>query len=178
MKWWSELSRADRRQSRSFASRYPLVPSWRNVEKWRCRASVIKLHLQSTLHYNTTAYASRLQVGIPVQISRGRVTNDWQRRRHRKKKKNCFAAPAKGSEEMCVPLGPGQSLMISLLFAHQFKPRHPLYTPRHRRYLARTLAKCLNTILPLCVDLTIFSKQFNTFPDICLHQDVTYKFLL
>lgn len=117
-------------RSQDAASRYPLVPSRRNVEKWRCRASIIKLHLQSTLHYNTTACASRLQVGIPVQISRGRVTNDWRRRRHRKK--NYFAAPAKGPE-MCVPLGPGQSLMISLLFAHQFKPRHPLCTPRHRR---------------------------------------------
>lgn len=73
-------------RSQDAASRYPLVPSRRNVEKWRCRASIIKLHLQSTLHYNTTAYASRLQVGIPVQISRGRVTNDWRRRRHRKKK--------------------------------------------------------------------------------------------
>lgn len=86
-------------RSQNAASRYPLVPSRRNVEKWRCRASIIKLHLQSTLHYNTTACASRLQVGILVQISRGRVTNDWRRRRHRKK--NYFAAAAKGSE-MCA----------------------------------------------------------------------------
>jgi len=28
----------------------------------------------------------------------------------------------------------------------------------------------------LCEDLTVFSKQFNTFPDICPHQDVTDEF--
>lgn len=83
-------------RSQDAASRYPLVPSRRNVEKWRCRASIIKLHLQSTLHYNTTACASRLQVGIPVQISRGRVTNDWRRRRHRKKKLFCSTGERAG----------------------------------------------------------------------------------
>lgn len=151
-----------------------LVPARRNVEKWRYRAGVIKLHLQSTPHYNTAACASRSpRVGIPVEISRERAANDWRRRRHRKKLQRRRGGPR------VMPLGPGQSLMISLLFAHQFKPRRrPLrpYPASDNRPLARQerLARCcaMNTTLydryetgiSYGEDLAVLPRRFNSFP--------------
>ncbi|TGZ51395.1 hypothetical protein DBV15_09185 [Temnothorax longispinosus] len=122
--------------------------------------------------------ATLQKVGIPVEISRERATNDWRRRRHRKK---LLCSAGERAPEM--PLGPGQSLMISLLFAHQFKPRRPLCPPPTPAppTIARTFAECLEyhpRFSILCENLTVFSKQFNTFPDICLHQDVTDEFFL
>jgi len=115
------------------------------VEKWRCQAGVIKLHLQSTPHYNTAACAScSHKVGIHVEISRERATNDWRRRRHRK---NCFAAPAKGPGDaartraiahdfaaFCSSIQATSSLVPST-------PAPPI--------VARTFAKCLTTTLDL-----------------------------
>lgn len=97
-----------------------------NSEKWPCDVGVIKLHLQSTPHYNT---AARWR-GYPFEISSEKAANDWRRRRHREK--IAFAA-AKGEKRRCgLPRRAEQSLMISLVFAHQFKPCRSFYQPSYR----------------------------------------------
>lgn len=71
------------------------LPLRRNSEKWGCDVGVIKLHLQSTPHYNT---AARWR-GYPFEISSEKAANDWRRRRHREK--IAFAAAERREDAGC-----------------------------------------------------------------------------
>lgn len=102
------------------------LPLRRNAEKWPCDVGVIKLHLQSTPHYNTAAWLDwkgyPLRLVRKKQLTTGGVDDT-------EKKLLLQPAAAKGAERCVLPLQPEQSLMISLVFAHQFKPHRSFSNP-------------------------------------------------
>lgn len=98
--------------------------------------------IQPHAHHACTRWGYPLRLVGKEQLTTGGVDDT-------EKKLLCSA----GERAPEMPLGPGQSLMISLLFAHQFKPRRvPLpcasSTPAPPS-IARTFAKCLSTTLDL-----------------------------
>lgn len=122
------------------------TPSSLRVEKWRCQAGVIKLHLQSTPHYNTAACASRShKVGIPVEISRERATNDWRRRRHRKKTALQRRRKGPGDAARARAIAHDFAAFCSSIQAtSSLAPSTPAPPT-----IARTFVKCLSTTLDL-----------------------------
>lgn len=126
--------------------------------------------IQPHAHHARTRWGYPLRLAGKEQLTTGGVDDT---------EKNCFAAPAKGPRR-CRSDPSNRSwfrcfLLInsSHVFPCTFYPRAsdgsknvrevPDYHPRFSI---------------LCENLTVFSKQFNTFPDICLHQDVTDEFFL
>lgn len=92
----------------SFAGRRDILSSLRGETLKNDGAAPASLSFIYNPHFIIIRpHTHRTRWGYPFQISRGRVTNDWRRRRHRKKKK-LFCSTGERAERRCVcRSGPG-----------------------------------------------------------------------
>lgn len=155
------------------AARYLLVPSRRNVEKWWCRAGVIKLHLQSTPHYNT-ATCTR---GYPLRlVGKEQLTTGGVDDTEKKTALQCRhegsgdAAPARAiAHDFAAFCSSIQATSSSAPPAVLPPPLPPHSSTSNDISEERSRGEYPPSATWY---LTILSRQFNTFSDTCLHQDV------
>lgn len=124
--------------------------------------------IQPHAHHARTRWGYPLRLAGKEQLTTGGVDDT---------EKNCFAAPAKGPRRCrSGPCNRSWFRYFLLINSSHVVP-WASSTPAPPRNV-REVPEYHPRFSILCENLTVFPEQFNTFPDICLHQDVTVEFFL
>lgn len=127
--------------------------------------------IQPHAHHARTRWGYPLRLAGKEQLTTGGFDDT---------EKNCFAAPAKGPRRCRSGPGNRSWFRYFLLINSSHVVLCASSTPRatNDSKNVREVPEYHPRFSILCANLIVFSKQFNTFPDICLHQDVTDEFFL